>query len=356
MNIAQPVALYLPDFAQMIFVGNEIMTEDRLTIDDIAKALNISKTTVSRAISGKGRIGPATREKVLAYIKEHDYRPSPLAKGLAQSKTYNIAWVIPGDSTVTELPFFQKCMIGVSDIASTYDHDILLCMVYEDDFSNLERMVRNRKVDGVVLARTLFKDPCVEFLLESNIPFVTIGSTPYKNVFQIDNDHIGACKELTEILLLKGMKRIALIGGDENHIVNRSRKQGFLKAYDELRIPVEKEIIYMNSDNKSVAVRNVNDAVNKGVDCIICTDDMICVYALDEIRKLGLKVPDDIKIASFYNSPVLESYQPAITTLDYDPKQLGAEACTTLFQLMSGEDIPKKKLLHYDVTFKRSTQ
>ena len=79
-------------------------------------------------------------------------------------------------------------------------------------------------------------------------------------------------------------------------------------------------------------------------------------YALDEIRKLGLKVPDDVKIASFYNSPVLDAYQPAITTLDYDPKQLGSEACNALMTLMSGETLPMKKLLHYDVTFKRSTQ
>ena len=332
------------------------MTDDRITIDDIARDLGISKTTVSRAISGKGRIGPATREKVLAYIKEHDYRPNPLAKGLAQSKTYNIAWVIPGDSAVTELPFFQKCMLGVSDVAASRDNDILLCMVYDDDRSNLERIVRNRKVDGVILARTLFKDPCVEFLLQSRIPFVTIGSTPYKNVFQIDNDHVGACKELTAVLLLKGMKNIALIGGNENHVVNRSRRDGYLKAFNDLKIPVNSDIIYMNSDTKSQVVRAVSDALDKSVDCILCTDDMITEFALDEIRKQGMTIPDDIRIASFYNSPLLESYRPAITTLDYDPKLLGVEACNTLFSLMSGEDIPKKRLLQYDVTLKRSTQ
>ena len=332
------------------------MTDERITIDDIARDLGISKTTVSRAISGKGRIGPATREKVLAYIKEHDYRPNPLAKGLAQSKTYNIAWVIPGDSSVTELPFFQKCMLGVSDVAASQDNDILLCMVYDDDRSNLERIVRNRKVDGVILARTLFKDPCVEFLLQSRIPFVTIGSTPYKNVFQIDNDHVGACKELTAVLLLKGMKNIALIGGNENHVVNRSRRDGYLKAFNDLKIPVNSDIIYMNSDTKSQVVRAVSDALDKSVDCILCTDDMITEFALDEIRKQGMTIPDDIRIASFYNSPLLESYRPAITTLDYDPKLLGSEACNTLFSLMSGEDIPKKRLLQYDVTIKRSTQ
>jgi len=332
------------------------MSDEKLRIDDIAKALGVSKTTVSRSISGKGRIGPETRERVLAYVREHNYIPSPLARGLSESKTYNIAWVIPGDSTVTELPFFQKCMIGVSGVASANDHDIILCVVYEDNFENLKRLIRKRKVDGVILARTLYKDPVVQYLINAKMPFVTIGSTPYKEVYQIDNDHVSACCELTEVLLLKGMNSIALIGGDENHVVNRSRKEGYLKAFADLKKPIKESIIYMDADSQAVVVRSVNDAVNKKVDCIICTDDMITSYALDEIRKLGLKVPEDIKVASFYNSAVLESYQPPITALDYDPKMLGAEAASALFSLFNGEEIPQKKLLHYDVTLKRSTQ
>ena len=101
----------------------------RITISDVAEALNISKTTVSRAISGKGRIGEETRKKVLDYIETHNYKPSPLAKGLAQSKTYNIGWVMPGDSEVTDLPFFQRCMIGISEAVAYQDYDILLIMV-----------------------------------------------------------------------------------------------------------------------------------------------------------------------------------------------------------------------------------
>ena len=75
-----------------------MMTEEEkriYTIDDIARELGVSKTTVSRAISGKGRIGQATRERVLAFIKEHDYRPNVVARGLAQRKTYNIALLMP---------------------------------------------------------------------------------------------------------------------------------------------------------------------------------------------------------------------------------------------------------------------
>ena len=85
------------------------MNENKnITIGDVAKALGVSKTTVSRAISGKGIIGDATRQRVLDYIEVNNYRPNPMAKGLADQRKYNICWAIPGDSNVYALPFFQK--------------------------------------------------------------------------------------------------------------------------------------------------------------------------------------------------------------------------------------------------------
>ena len=80
------------------------------TIEDIARELGVSKTTVSRAISGKGRISQATRDRVRAFIKEHDYRPNVVAKGLAQRKTYNIALLMPKDYVATEFLFFKDLL------------------------------------------------------------------------------------------------------------------------------------------------------------------------------------------------------------------------------------------------------
>ena len=84
------------------------------------------KTTVSRAISGKGRIGQETRDRVLKYIEEHDYKPNVIAKGLAQSKTYNLCVVMPGDYDVVDLTFFQECLFGIQEIAGIMEYDILL--------------------------------------------------------------------------------------------------------------------------------------------------------------------------------------------------------------------------------------
>ena len=98
-----------------------IYTEEKkvYTIEDIARELGVSKTTVSRAISGKGRIGQATRARVLQFIEEHDYRPNVMARGLAQKKTYNLALLLPKDYAATEFPFFKDCMNGICEVASS---------------------------------------------------------------------------------------------------------------------------------------------------------------------------------------------------------------------------------------------
>ena len=188
-----------------------------ITIADVAEALGVSKTTVSRAISGKGRIGKETRKRVLEYIEEHDYKPNAIAKGLAQSKTYNICVVMPRDYEVVDWNFFQRCLFGIQEMAETVGYDILLTMCQMNDISSLERIVANHKVDGVILQ-------------QKNIPFVTTGSTNYEGVIQIDHNHRSACRELTSIILMKNLKRIALIGEDEGYMVTHSRLLGFRDA------------------------------------------------------------------------------------------------------------------------------
>lgn len=330
--------------------------QGKVTIGDIAEALGISKTTVSRAISGKGRIGESTRRKVLDYIETTNYKPNPMAKGLAQSKTYNICWVMPGDSTVTDLPFFQRCMVGIGEIAAAEDYDVLLSMVYDRDISQLERVVANNKVDGVILGRTLMEDSRIECLKNSKLPYVVIGSAIDKGVIQVDNDHISACKELTSILIMKGMRKFSLIGGDANHVVNITRKKGFEQALKSQGIKIENDWIYMNCESNAEVERAVDDSLRNGVECIVCMDDRICYSALGKLHRDSIEVPADIRLASFYNSAILENNQPAITSLQYDPKELGAVACKTLLSRIKGEDVKEKILLGYEVLLKGSTQ
>ncbi len=217
-----------------------------ITIDDIAKALGISKTTVSRAISGKGRVGEETKQKVLQFIDEHNYKPNIMARALAQQKTYNIGVVWPADYSAVDLPFFQRCITGISEVTSGYGYDIMVSLVTGRDMTGLKRIIENHKVDGIILTRTLVDDKPAKFLKSSGIPFVAVGSSDDPDIVYVDNDNYAACKELTSILIAKGMKRLALIGGSTNHVITRTRQNGFMAAFEAAGIQADPSLIYLN--------------------------------------------------------------------------------------------------------------
>lgn len=326
-----------------------------MTIGDIAEALGVSKTTVSRAISGKGRIGNATRDRVLQYIDEHNFTPNAIAKGLAQSRTFNIGWVIPGDYALADLPFFQNCLLGVSEMASPMQYDILVSMVGEHDISQLERAVTNHKIDGAILSRTLENDEPARYLLEQGVPFVAIGLSRQEETIWIDHDHLTACKELTSLLLLKGCRRIGLIGGDQTHIVTRSRLNGFLQAYAEMKLKPDRDDLYLDVLSPVRVEKAVEELLEKKVDCIVCMDDAICASTLNHLKKRNVRIPEDVKVASFYNSAALETNAPAITALHFDAVELGRESCRILLNHIDGKKVSRQTLLGYDIILKEST-
>ncbi len=331
------------------------MSQKNITIADVADALGVSKTTVSRAISGKGRISEDTRNRVLAYIREHDYIPNVIAKGLAQSKTFNLCVVMPKEYIFVELPFFQGVISGIQETAAKNEYDILLCSCGGEDVSGLERIIKNRKVDGVVLLRTVMEDRQIEFLQGEKVPFVTVGITPYPGVLQVDHDHARACRKLTTLLIKRGMKRITLLGGNESYVVTQNRLQGFLQACKKQKIASEETQIIMNLLDTGAIDHALKAAWDFSPDCILCMDDNICIQVLRKLRAVHVHVPKDIRVASFYNSSILENNEPAITSLSFDARELGAQACKKLLTAVEGGEVEEKTLLSYKVELKEST-
>ena len=332
------------------------MSEEKITIDDVAKALGISKTTVSRAISGKGRVGYDTRNKVMEYIEKHNYRPNVMAQALAQQRTFNIGVVWPDDYGAADLPFFQKCMIGMSEIASNYGYDIIVSLIAGNDISGLKRVVENHKVDGIILTRTLVKDAPAKYLKECGIPYVVVGRSTDPDAISVDNDNFGACLELTSILIAKGIKKLALIGGSTNHIITQTRLLGFSAAFEEAGLMLDQSLVYLDVENTSKVVDILKDIVKKKADGVICMDDSLAGEVIARCRDEHIKVPEDLKVASFYNSTLLEGAVPSVTTLNFNDRNLGATAAKTLLSLIDGEHVGNQMLKNYELILKESTK
>lgn len=337
-------------------MNTQIKQLKKITIDDIAKELGCSKSTVSRAISGKGRISEEMRKKVLSYSQERGYKPNIIARSLAKSKTYNIGVILPADEDLNEIPFFQNCLLGVCEMALGLGYDVLVTTVDAEDIYGLEEIVEKNKIDGIILTRVLVKDLSVEYLLNKQIPFIVVGSSEYPDVIQIDNHHVEACRELTATLMLKGLKRIGFIGGNLNHVVSQKRYKGFLEALELNQMSVNYNLTYLNCTTKAMVSKAVERILENKADCILCMDDKICTQVLVKLNKEHITIPRDIAVASFYDSLFLQSHQPPITSLKFDEKELGREACKKIVDKLSGKEIKTKEYLGYDMVLRSSTK
>lgn len=326
------------------------------TLDDIARELGVSKTTVSRAISGKGRISQETRERVLAFIEEHDYRPNSQAKALAQRKSYNIGLILPSEYEATEFRFFRDVMNGVCESASEYNYDVVISMTDGRNLSQIVRIVARRKVDGMIITRSTADSEVRGFLKEKKIPFVVIGPSYDKDVLCVDNQNQEGSRELTGIMLMKGLRRLALLGGRSSYLVTESRLQGFLQAHKDQGIAHKESLLFMDVDNSAKAARALEQSLEEGADGIVCMDDFITGLALGWLREKRIQIPSEMKLASLYDSPQLEYNTPPVTSLWFDTRELERGACRLLLTQL-GEKTPDFITgMNYQVILRESTQ
>ncbi len=331
-----------------------------ITIDDIARDLGVSKTTVSRAISGKGRISPATRERVQSYIELNNYRPNAAAKGLAESRTYNIALALPRDFINLDLPFIRQTMSAICVEAFAHDYNVMVCLSTDDQSTPLIRTLDYRKVDAVILSRTVEHDNLLPILIDRGMPFATLGSLPARHrgesLVEADHDQPGGCYAFTRQLLECSPCKTALLGNDMNYIVNQSRLSGFRRACQELELPLEHTPIRMGITSVPTAQSAVEELLQAGVRRFICMDEDVCMRTFSALRALGLSVPQDVELASLSDSDKLLQNDPPISALSFDAAELGRVACRELIRALNGEPYDPTPQLGFQIHMRSSTK
>lgn len=196
----------------------------------------------------------------------------------------------------------------------------------------------------------------IKYLQKEKVPFVVIGSYDDENVYQVDVEQKNACKELTSILIRMGMRKISLFCADMKHVVTQNRYHGFVKAFQENNLSVDTGMIFDEVGYQVVADKVIEDMLKEQVECIVCMDDNICLNVLNKLRRENVSIPEDMKVASFYNSRLLSNYYPPITCLDFDIKGLGMTAAKMLLDLLDGKRTSKRIQLGYQVMLKNSTK
>jgi DNA-binding LacI/PurR family transcriptional regulator len=336
--------------------NNNEPQQKNITINDVADSLGLSKTTISRALSGKGRIGTETRERVLSYITEHGYQPNLIAKSLAVSKTFNIAVTLPTDTEEQEIPFFQTCLHSITETVTARDYDVVLSVMTGQDPSALKRLLRNQKVDGVILTRLVSDDKALALLRESGIPFAVIGSIHDTSITQVDSDHCAGCREVMEHVLKTGCRKNVLLAGNPGYKVNKDRYEGYVAALARAGFQPDTASEFWNVTDSASVDAILRDVMAQKPDCLVCMDDVICTRVLVWLHKKGYHVPSDVKIVSFHDSRALEQNEPPITALHINVPALGSMAGTVLLNEIEGKPFDRVNGIGYSLCIRDSSR
>ena len=322
----------------------------------IAQELGVSKTTVSRALSGKGRISAGTRERVNEFVNNSGYEAGSPASPLERRFTNNLALVIPSHFVRLDLPFLRKCMGGVCRMAAQRGYDVLMCFADDQNADQLRRQLAAHKIDGVILSRTLTEDACLDLVRQYGAPFVGIGRLQDAQALQVDNDQVGATRELTRLLLQMGLRRIVFLSGRMNYTVNVDRLAGYRLALEEYGVAEDRELIFTGVETEEGRVDALESALERAPECLLCCDDSLTFSILKDLRSRGISVPGQIRLASLYDSEILLDVFPAVTAVQFDAETLGATACRMLLDSMAGREVVPRQIQGYQVIMRESTK
>lgn len=327
-----------------------------MTMDEIAAKLGVSKSTVSRALSGKGRIGEETRRKIIDFASANGQTASAERNSFRTMKqTGNLGVVLPADAYVSGSAFFHECLLGICDYANNMDYNVVLTTSTANDISGIHDLVERGKVDGIILTRAIENGQDIDYLTEIGFPCALTGTAPSKGIIQVDSDNEMAAETLTSMLIGKGYRKFALLVDEMDFNVNRQRHDGFCRAVTKAGLSLEKQLIYKASPKMEVHDIEIDEILNHKVECIVCGDDTLCTRMMSKLQAEGYRIPMDVAVASLYNSPSLNCFTPSVTTVNISAKQMGNLVCKQLINNLTGRDYQVRTIMDYEILVRRST-
>ena len=193
-------------------------------------------------------------------------------------------------------------------------------------------------------------------LKQYGVPFVAIGRIDDPDIPQADNDQTGAACEMTRLLLQLGTRRIAYLGGSGTYTVNADRLRGFLRGLAEFGITADQSLIRTGLESDEQRTDALEAVLERHPDCLLCCDDRLAFDVVRELRARHIHIPQDLRVASLYDSELLVGVTPSISAVQFDAERIGSTACRMLLDTLAGKDVAKRQLQGYQVILRESTK
>ena len=314
-----------------------------ITIKDIAKALGLSTSTVSRALRGGYEISTETKKLVLEYAEKINYHPNPIAQSLKERRSHSIGVVI----CEVDNNYFSQAINGIESIAYSKGYTVIITQTHESfdrEVVNIQHMA-SRSVDGLLVSMSseTTDTSFLKQLHDKGLPIVFFDRVPadIETHKVIANNHKGAF-EATEHLIKAGFKKIAHLTSAEHLSITIERLQGYKAALAKYDISFNPEYLH-HCEHGGRVKGEVEVALNELMnlterpEAIFVGTDRLSPECLIALKKMRLKVPADISVAGFTNSDFAELFSPALTTVRQPAFEIGQQATEMLIQLIESK-------------------
>ncbi|OUN49330.1 catabolite control protein A [Limosilactobacillus reuteri] len=335
------------------------MEKQSVTIYTVAREARVSMATVSRVVNGNPNVKPETRQKVLDVIKQLNYRPNAVARGLASKKTTTVGVVIPN---ITD-PYFAELALGIDDVASMYKYNIILTNSDSDDEKILKvvRSLLAKQVDGLIFMGHDVSDDLRNEFESTNTPVVVAGSVVNDDALpSVRINYQAAAKEATEFLLKHGDQQVAYITGPLRYSINgEDRLNGYKEALANNNVPFNESLVIETDGSYQAGYAKAQEVIEKGLKATYVTDDSLAAGLLNGLTDAGISVPDDFELISSNDTNYTKVVRPTITSITQPLYDLGAISMRLLTKLMDGDDSnddEKNVILNHGFVERQSTR
>ncbi len=308
----------------------------RVTIYDIAEKLNITASSVSRALNNSSHVNEETKKLVLKTAAELNYKRNVLASNLRMGKSHTIGVVVPRINQ----NIFSNVIAGIEEVTNFQNYNLIICQSNESVAKEIKcvNALVNQHVDCIVISMSVETDDVshLKNVIDHGIQLIQFDRVAAElETLKVINDNEQASMEAVEHLIQQGYKRIALLEGPQNLDIFKQRRNGYLRALQKHNIEINEELVMKNAWTKELgaeATRKLLSLPNPPDAIFASTSDFSALGVLDVAHDMDIQVPSQLGICGYANEAFTELTNPSITTIDQFSIHMGRTIANLYFE------------------------
>ncbi len=331
------------------------------TIHDIARELNVSASTVSRALQDNPRISSSTREAVKRAAEQLNYQPNVVASALRMGSSKTVGVIVPRINR----NFFAKIIGGMEELLATSGYHLMICQTHEklpNEIAAIQTLIHAR-VDAVLLSISMetTRNEHMQMLTERGIRLFYFDRVPAgtETGSVVVDDQLGAYLSVKH-LLEQGYRRILHVAGPEHINIYRNRKEGYLQAMQEAGMEVPPSWILSRDlvQEGGESAFQTGMKMDKKPEAFFCSGDFAALGLMQAAKRAGISIPGDLGVCGFANEPFTAFMEPSLSTVDQRGELMGRMVAEMFLQCVKEESSPgscKQEILKPELIIRNSS-